>query len=703
MRAHRRLTCLLQDPTFSSVLRMPHADTPRRRGALTRRIRNASACAALAAVALAAALGAGQVRTDAAGGELRFTIIHTSDEHAALLPSPLVEYRPGEADRARGGFARLASLVEAVRAENAATGEPVLLTSAGDFMSGTPFSWLLLEGEAPELTLMAALGYDVVTLGNHEFDFGSERLAEYLETAGFPNAAGRTAIVATNARPPAGHPLADRGIRRTHLVTLANGLRVGFVGLLGEGAARYAPAAAPVAFADAQEAAAEGVAALRRQGAQVVIAVTHSGLAEDRALVRAVPGIDLVLGGHDHLLPDELLAEAGTPIVHAGEYLQQAARLELAFDPDGGGLRIRNAEAGVPWLVPLDHSVPESPWMAARVEAYRGQVEERLRDLTGGRVGDLGQTVARSGFTVPATPRIGEMPMGGFVADAMRAAAAAATGTPVDVAFQASGQIRGDLVPGASDWNRGAVSAYDLASTVGLGTGPDGAPGYPMVSVWLTGDEVRRVLEVSVLLSGLMGSSYFLQVSGLEARYDPRRAVLGRIPVRGTPIPTGRAVLSAERVGDDGGRGPLSRGDTTLYHVVTDRYVASFLPMVGRVVPRFLVEPKTRDGSPIADLDDAIVRRDGRELKVWQAVLEHAGAQPAGPGGEPWIAERYAAPEGRLVATRGVPLWLLPAVAAALLLTLPAVLIVRRRRARLHATASAGARQRTESAAAGAA
>jgi 5'-nucleotidase / UDP-sugar diphosphatase len=646
--------------------------------------------------------GAAQEQARPSGGELRFTIIHTSDEHAALLPSPLVEYRPGEADRARGGFARLASFVEAVRAEKAAAGEPVLLTSAGDFMSGTPFSWLLLEGEAPELTLMAALGYDVVTLGNHEFDFGSERLADYLEAAGFPDAAARTAIVATNARPPAGHPLAERGIRRTHLVTLANGLRVGFVGLIGEGAARYAPAAAPVEFADAHEAAAEGVAALRRQGAQVVIAVTHSGLAEDRALARAVPGIDLILGGHDHLLPDELLAEAGTPIVHVGEYLQQVARLELAFDPDGGGLRIRNADAGVPWLVPLDHSVPESAWMAARVDAYRSQVERRLAVLTGGRVGDLGQTVARSGFTVPATPRTGEMPMGSFVADAMRAAAAAATGTPVDFAFQASGQVRGDLVPGASDWNRGAVSAYDLASTVGLGTGPDGAPGYPMVSVWLTGDEVRRVLEVSVLLSGLMGSSYFLQVSGLEARYDARRAVLGRIPVRGTPIPTGRAVLSAHRV-HNGARVPLPRGDTALYHVVTDRYVASFLPMVGRVVPRFMVEPKAPDGSPVLDLDDAIVRRDGRELKVWQAVLEHAAAQPAGPGGEPWIAARYAAPEGRLMATRGMPLWLLPALAAVLLLMLPAVLLARRRRARMHAGAHAGARERTDRAAAGAA
>jgi 5'-nucleotidase / UDP-sugar diphosphatase len=669
----------------------------------TRRARRVLAAGALAtAVALAGWAAAGAQRAAAPEGELRFTLLHTSDEHSALLPAPLVEYREGGAGAARGGFARLATVVEGVRAEKAAEGEPVLLTSAGDWLSGTPFAWLLLEGEAPELTLMAELGYDVVTLGNHEFDYGPERLANYLAAAGFPDPARPTAVVATNTRPPAGHPLGERGIRRTHLVTLDNGLRVGFLGLIGRGAARVAPGADPVTFADAHPAAAEAVAALRGEGAQVVIAVTHAGLEEDRALVRAVPGIDLVLGGHDHLLLAEPRVEAGTPIVHAGEHLEQVARLELGFDPASGTLRLRNAETGAPLLVPLDHRVPESPWMAARVDEYRRLLERRLADLTGGEVTALAQTVARSRFPLAAAPRTAETPMGDFVTDAIRAAAEGATGIPVDFAFQASGQIRGDLLPGTAAWNRGAVTAYDLARATGLGSGPEGTPGYPVVSVWLTGGEVRRVLEVSVLLSGLMGSSYYLQVSGLEARYDPGRAVLARIPVKGTPIPSGRAVLEAHRTGTDG-RVPLARGDTALYHVVTERYVASFLPMVGRVVPSLAVVPKTRDGAPIAELDDAIVRRDGRELKVWQAVLEHAAAQPAGADGEPWIAAAYAAPQGRLVVVRGMPHWLAPAAAVVLLLVVAAALAARRRRRRMHAGGGPGAREPTERTAAGAA
>jgi 5'-nucleotidase / UDP-sugar diphosphatase len=117
--------------------------------------------------------------------------------------------------------------------------------------------------------------------------------------------------------------------------------------------------------------------------------------------------------------------------------------------------------------------------------------------------------------------------------------------------------------------------------------------------VWLTGEEVRRVLEISVLLSQLLRNSYFLQVSGLRARYDPRRAILFRVPLRGTPIPTGRAVLDAHAIAADGSALPLERGDDRLYHVVTDYYVASFLPMVGRMLPRLALAPKDRHGQPL--------------------------------------------------------------------------------------------------------
>ena len=586
-----------------------------------------------------------------APGSLGLTIIHTSDEHSAVLPAPLAAYSGGRLAETRGGFARLATVVADIRRRKAAEGEPVLLTSAGDHTGGSPFSWLMRDGEAPELELMVAIGYDAITLGNHEFDHGPLRLASALGAAGFPAAAGRTAVIATNTRIPDGHPLGERGISRTHLDTLANGLRVGFIGLMGRGAARVAPAAEPIEFTSAADAAAAAAAELRAAGAQVIIALTHSGLREDRALARAVPAIDLILGGHDHRLIDEPAMEGGTIIVHPGASLRQLTVLGLSYDSATARVSVRSDAGSSPFVVPLGGDVGEDSLIAGRISSLRARVEERIAELTNGRFGPLDSTIAHASFVL-GDAEGAESPLGNFVTDAMRVTAGAATGEPVHFAFQANGNLRGQVEPGGGGENGGRITLQDLASVIPMGSARDGTPGYPILAVWLTGEEVRRVLELSVLLSEVLGGQYFLQVSGLRARYDPGRAAWFRIPFSGTPIPSGRAVLEAER--DSAGTWvPLERGDGRLYHVVTDRYVAAFLPMVGRLVPGIAVVPKRADGTPFQDIDDATVTRDGRALAVWQAVLEHAAAQPT-------IPLRYASAEGRLTVARGVPLWILP-------------------------------------------
>ena len=120
----------------------------------------------------------------AQSGELFFTILHTNDEHSALSPSPLVDYSPEENNPTLGGYARLAQAVKDIRAAKGAANEPVLLLSAGDYLGGSPYSWLGLNGEAPDLTIMNKIGYDAVNIGNHEYDYGPELLAQYLQAAG---------------------------------------------------------------------------------------------------------------------------------------------------------------------------------------------------------------------------------------------------------------------------------------------------------------------------------------------------------------------------------------------------------------------------------------------------------------------------------------------------------------------------------------
>ncbi len=184
--------------------------------------------------------------------------------------------------------------------------------------------------------------------------------------------------------------------------------------------------------------------------------------------------------------------------------------------------------------------------------------------------------------------------------------------------------------------------------------GPDGNAGYPLISAYLTGQELSRVFELQVLLAELMGDTYFLQISGGRMTFDRGRAVLLTLPFVDLPIPTTRAVESAELYSGQGTQDTdeyqkLNKKEQQLYHVVTDYYIASFLPMAGELLPSLELVLKDKEGNPIENLDEAIIRRDGRELKVWQAVLEYAALQPQDSTGNPLVSDYYAETSGRLI------------------------------------------------------
>lgn len=586
--------------------------------------------------------------------ELFFTILHTNDEHSALSPTPLVDYHREEQDPTLGGFARLGQAVKDIRAAKEAANEPVLLLSAGDFLGGSPYSWLTLSDRAPELTIMRRIGYDAVNIGNHEYDYGPEQLAKYLQAAGYPEAKERTLLLASNTRPPAGHALNDLGIKETAVLTLPNGLKVGLFGLIGIDAVNVAPSAAPVEFADQVETAREMVAALKNAGADVIVALSHSGEDEEVALAQAIPGIDVIVGGHTHVLLEEPIVAGKTIIVQAGENLRHLGCLELAYNPKTGNVRLRNSETGKPYAIILDDSIPEDPDIAAMVAAYTSDLNALVAEITGGRFPDIAETVAWCDFPVVNTPILQETPFGNFVTDAMRLVAEEATGEKVHLAFQANGTIRGSIIPGTCPWSLQQISFYDLASLVGLGVGPDGNAGYPLISAYLTGQELSRVFELQVLLAELMGDTYFLQISGGRMTFDRGRAVLLTLPFVDLPIPTTRAVESAELYSGQGTQDTdeyqkLNKKEQQLYHVVTDYYIASFLPMAGELLPSLELVLKDKEGNPIENLDEAIIRRDGRELKVWQAVLEYAALQPQDSTGNPRVSDYYAETSGRLI------------------------------------------------------
>jgi len=272
----------------------------------------------------------------ARAGSVAITVLHTSDLHGHVYPHEAL------ADRDLGeGLARVAAAVRQIRAE----GRPTLLLDSGDTIEGAPEQALAfqtggVDGKDPIVAAMNRIGYDAMAVGNHEFDFGRERLARSQSEARFPFLSAN--VTEENGR-PAFPPFVVREI---------GGVRVGILGLT----TRQVPAwespsrISGLRFADSAETARRFVAALRdREGCDLVIVIAHQGFERDPetgagrgggyenqayALATEVRGIDLLLAGHTHavIAPRRL---GGTWISQPGRYGNTLTRFDVALAPNG--------------------------------------------------------------------------------------------------------------------------------------------------------------------------------------------------------------------------------------------------------------------------------------------------------------------------------------------------------------------------------
>jgi 5'-nucleotidase / UDP-sugar diphosphatase len=393
----------------------------------------------------------------------------------------------------RGGFARLATLVQRIRRENPAT----LMALGGDVISPSVAS-TLLKGEQM-IAGLNAIGLDLATFGNHEFDFGPSVLAQRMRESRF-------AWISANVLDrPSGRPFG--GAQRDVLVTLG-GVRLGVFGLTTPHTLRTSNPGPDVEIREAIGAARAQTAELKARGAQVLVAVTHQEMGEDRALA-AAPGVelDVILGGHEH---EPLIAEEGrTLITKGGADARYLVQVDLWLGRDGH-LRERS------WTFhEVSARIPPDPRVEAVVHAYGERLGREL-DVVVGRT-----SVPLEGRRGPLRSR--ETNLGDFIADAMRAHAR------TDVALVNGGGIRSDrIIP------PGSLTRRDLAAMSPFGN--------VVMTLELTGRVLREVLE-QALPQREREAGGFLQVAGLMLTFDPARPVGQRI----VSLEVGGAALDPER------------------------------------------------------------------------------------------------------------------------------------------------------------
>lgn len=577
-----------------------------------------------------------------------------------------------------GGFARMNTLIEAQRAQNPDT----LVIDGGDFSMGTLIQ-TVFETQAAELRMLGYLGCDVTTLGNHEFDYRSKGLANMLTSAQASGDAVPAMVVCNVDWDTMEAEGLTEGQQRLKDAFTAYGVSdytvlekgdvdIAVVGVFGKDALACAPTC-ELKFEDPIEAVKQTVADIKaNEDVDMIVCVSHSGTwedeskSEDELLAKAVPDLDLILSGHTHTEIEKPIQHGSTYVVSCGEYGKNLGELTLTQQADG-----RWAMSAYE-LIPITSDIAVHAATQQTIDSFMDTVDTDYL----ARFGYTKDQVLAENDIVFSTQKDlenihEEHNLGDIIADAYVYAvenAADYDGVPVDLAVVPSGTVR-------DTYARGDITVEQVFNSFSLGIGADGVPGYPLISVYLTGREIRTAAEIDASVSDFMTTAR-LYCSGLNFTYNPHRLLLNKV----TDV----------CLEDDGQRVALE--DDKLYRIVADLYSGQMLSAVTDMSYGILsIVPKYADGTPITDFEDVIITENGRELKAWDSIARYMASFADTDGdGIANVPAYYSTTHGRkLVDTSRSPLALLKnpnkftavyagLLAAAVLLIVLVVLLIRK-------------------------
>ncbi len=468
---------------------------PCRSLALSRHPRRWSAALPLLLLLFVGVLAASEGR-----GAGTLTLLHTNDLHSEL------ESFPDASSTGRlGGVIRLAEMIAAIRREQPHT----LVVSAGDQVQGTPF-FQVFQGMA-ETEALSLAGFDFVTIGNHELDLGLPALARHLAVASYTMLCANV-FTARDLRP----------VFPPYRVVTVGSLTVALLAVIGDRV--WSEQGAPIRRRLLQiepGAVLRSLVAHLRPVVDLVVVLSHSGIEIDKLLARDVPGIDVIVGAHDHLalatVTEVLAAQAGPGdppalIVQAGDRGRFLGRLDLAIDDEGRrSHRFDLLPVVTPASSPGGAAAAGGP--AHPVQALVASYSQRLAAIM-----DTPVTEAPRGFFYDRNRRDKEfLPLGTLTCEAFRHV------TGAEIGIINSGGIRA-AIPAGTVTIRHLYQALPYDNTVTV--------------VTMTGAQLAAFLEglCRTWLTTITG----YQLAGLTAAFDTRRQAVSGIRVGGKPLEPGR-------------------------------------------------------------------------------------------------------------------------------------------------------------------
>ncbi|EJL52430.1 5'-nucleotidase/2',3'-cyclic phosphodiesterase-like hydrolase [Rhizobium sp. CF122] len=465
----------------------------------------------------------------AAFADYELNILHINDFHSRIESINKFDSTCSAEEEGKkecfGGAARLKTAIDQRR--DALNGKNVMLLNAGDNFQGSLF-YTTYKG-AVEAEVLNEMKFDVMTVGNHEFDDSEDGLATFLDKVKFP-------VISANVLAGDGSKLGDR--IKPSLVLDVGGQKIGIVGAVTNDTEELSSPGPKVMIADDVQTITAAVEDLKKQGISKIIALTHVGYPRDLAAIAKIPDVDVVVGGHSHSLLSNTDPKAEgpyptmvdnpggykVPVVQAASYSKYLGDLVVTFDDNG----VVKEAKGDPILI--DSSFTPDPTLTARIAELAKPIEELRKKVIGSSEAPIqgDRTVCR----------VEECSMGNLVADAMLDRGKSQGMT---IAIQNGGGLRASI--DAGDITQGEViTVLPFQNT--------------LATFQLTGAEIRKALE-NGLSQIEQGAGRFPQVSGLKYTFDRTK-------------PAGNRLVSVEAKEGDAFV-PLD--DAKTYGVVTNNFM----------------------------------------------------------------------------------------------------------------------------------
>lgn len=563
------------------------------------------------------------------------TILHTNDIHSRINgDGPQADYTPliiNNGSGVLGGFARLATLLKQQKAKNP---HGTLILDAGDFFMGSLFNPIGPE-TGFELSLMKAMGFEFTTIGNHEFDYGPNALADAINAA--KKHGGLPQIISSNLVPDPNSPKDNKLVKLFEDKTIlpyaiinVKGVKIGLIGILGINAAEVAPLKAPVQVEKQIKTVRRLAKMLKKEKhVDLVICLSHSGeypdkkdgayykdgllapqatkeypdgkgsfYGEDVKLAKRVKDLDIIISAHTHVIIPQPLKIRNTLIVQTGAFLHYLGRLNITVK-DG---KIASYQYK---LIPINDKIKGDEKINAEMDDYiKTVIDSKI--LKPEHL-NYKEPVAETSFSLMKHNANGYQytDLGVFLADATKNYVDT-YGGGTDVELLASGTVRDNILKGKT----GIITVPDVFRIFPLGRGIGSLPGYPLAKIYITGHELKNLMEVLLLSKG---DDSYVFVSGIKVYYNPKKIMLRRVY---------KIVLNGKPI-------DLSKKNPKLYSITADTYLLGFIGRVKKLSFGLVnVVPKFEDGKPIHNINNALIDFDKNKKGVqigteWLAVTRY--------------------------------------------------------------------------------